>query len=132
MHQNCKLSRRSIVAGLAVAPTFSTTIVDAKMNLPDAKLVALCQESESVSAALERTTTADEVDAIFARQDVVCDTIALTPANTLQGLCAKARSTAWALEWEIGSFDPMKEASIHDRIVASIVQDLLRLSGRNS
>jgi hypothetical protein len=53
-------------------------------------------------------------------------TIVATPAKTLQGLYVKARATAWALEGN--DLDPTKEASMNDKVAASIVRDLLHLS----
>jgi hypothetical protein len=97
------------------------------MSSPDAELIALGRQFDSISPALDRASEHDEAIALLDKMESVSSTIVATPAKTLQGLYVKARATVWAM-LEGDDFDPTKEDSMNDKIAASIVRDLLRLS----
>jgi hypothetical protein len=127
MRKDSKLSRRAVVSGLTIAPAVSSSALGAEMNSPDAELIALGRQLASISPALDRASEHDEAIALLDRMESLTSTIVATPAKTLQGLYVKARATAWAL-LEGNDFDPTKEASMNDKVAASIVRDLLHLS----
>ena len=124
MNAKTMLSRRSILKGLAVAPTLSAPMAAAEAISHDEGLIALGQQLFSIRAALDHAGEHDEVMGLLERIDTVSDAIVAMPAKTVQGLYVKARATAWAL---LDDIDPMEESSINDRVAASIVRDLIRL-----
>ena len=126
MRKDSKLSRRAVVSGLTIASAVSSIALGAEMSSPDAELIALGRQLDSISPALDRASEHDEAIALLDRMESLTSTIVATPAKTLQGLYVKARATAWALEGN--DLDPTKEASMNDKVAASIVRDLLRLS----
>jgi hypothetical protein len=122
MRENQKLSRRAVVGGLAIGSTLSAASGAAVLNSPDAELIALGRQLDSIPAALDRASEYDEAMVLLEQIDILSNAIVTTPAKTLQGLYVKARATAWALQDDP---DPMKESSINNRVAASIVRDLL-------
>jgi hypothetical protein len=119
-------SRRAVVCLLASAPAVPAAVPAAAADAisPDAELIALVRQLDLIPAALDRTGDHDEAMALLDKIDSLSAAVVAKPAKTLEGLCAKARATGWALQ---DGFDPTKESSITTRVAASIVRDLLEL-----
>jgi hypothetical protein len=94
MRINQKLSRRALISGLTIAPAVSSKALGAEMSSPDADLIALGRQYDSISPALDRASEHDEAVALLDKMESLSSTIVATPAKTLQGLYVKARATA--------------------------------------
>lgn len=125
MDNDSKLSRRTLVAGLAFAPLPATST--AAIECADAELLKLGRRQASAQAALDCASGHDEAMALLQELEDLGIKIVETPARTLEGLYVKARATAWAIEHDVGLLEPAKESSINARVCASIVRDLLQL-----
>ena len=121
------LSRRAVVGGAAALSALSASAASAATNLGDGELIALGQELEATSAALNLAGDHEEAMALLGRTEQLSAAIVVTPAKTFRGLYVKARATAWALESDCGLLDPTKESTINDRVAASIIRDLLNI-----
>jgi hypothetical protein len=122
-----RLSRRAVVGGLAVAPTFSASTDTVGLNSVDVELIVLGRQLKSMCQALDRVSDHDGAMVLLDKIDTLSAAIVETPAKTLQGLYVKSRATAWALENDCGLLDPTKESTANDRVAASIVRDLLNI-----
>jgi hypothetical protein len=60
MRKDSKLSRRAVISGLTIAPTVSRSALGAEMSSPDAELIALGRQFDSISPALDRASEHDE------------------------------------------------------------------------
>jgi hypothetical protein len=129
MHSNSKVSRRTLISVLTVAPTLSTGATAGPM---DAELIRLERELEATGTALNRASQHNEAMVLLDRIETLSAAIVAIPAKSLDGLRIKARATAWALENDCDSLDPMKESTINGRLAASIVRDLLFMTSRPS
>jgi hypothetical protein len=127
MRNDRKISRRTVISSMAAASTLAGSGNTAEANHVDGELLALGQQLETLREALDHASDHDAAMAILDGVDSVSTAIVLAPAQTLQGLYIKARATAWSLEHDCGLLDPTKEATLNDRVAASIIRDLLRL-----
>ena len=127
MKANFHGSRRFILGTLVTAPLISALqVCFGQYASSDTKLIEQGNRIEKLSEALETTNGHDELMACFEEMKRISLEMVATPARTLEGLAAKAKATAWALQDRI---DPLKdEHSINNRLAASIVSDLLVLS----
>ncbi|MEJ2376506.1 MAG: hypothetical protein P8Y71_14180 [Pseudolabrys sp.] len=89
-------------------------------------------ELNRASAALDAATDHETAIAVLDRITALTQELIEVKARSLDDLCAKARATAWAIEYEYGFFNPAKEMSENNRIAASIVRDLLEIGSRGA
>jgi hypothetical protein len=129
MAGNRAVSRRAFVVGAAVTPVAAvTSTIRAETNSPDAELIALGDELDSIPAALDCAGEHGQAIALLNRIDTLTAKIVAMPATSLDGLYVKARATSWGL---ISDYDPCAEISNDMRIVVSLLRDLMRL-GKSS
>src|SRR5437763_8897523 len=105
MCNNSKVSRRAIIGGLACASAVPPR-VNAEPRIADAGLIEFGREMEILRQKLDRASDHDEAMNLLNSIDQLTKTIVLTPAQSVQGLYVKARTTAWALENDCGLLDP--------------------------
>lgn len=137
-------SRRALLSGsaaLAIAPAITSPAH------PDAELSRLCVAAHDAAADLvrfnkmlpDRRMTDEESDASDAEclelcrvQEAAINAVVAMPAQTMAGIRAKAAVTGESLEdgvREIKIWTYEEQASAHDMLARSLVNDILRLSG---
>ena len=137
-------SRRALLSGsaaLAIAPAIAAPVH------PDAELFRLCAAAHAAAAALERFNkmlpdrrmTDEESDASDAEclelcrvQEMAINAFVSMPAQTMAGIRAKAVVTGESLEdgvREIKIWTYEDQASAHDMLARSLVEDIMRLAG---
>ena len=125
INENGKLSRRAIMASLAIVPAFSTSVAFAKPAPYDAELISLGRQFDAIAAAIDdviegRGKLTNEIEMLGSIETA----ITATPAKTMEGLCVKARAACWAL---LGDLELTEESTLDRRMGLSIVRDLIRL-----
>ena len=137
-------TRRALLSGsaaLAISPVIAAPVH------PDAALLRLCAAAHDAAAALERFnrmlpdrhTTDEESDASDAEclalchvQEMAINAVVAMPAQTMAGIRAKAAVTGESLEdgvREIKTWTFEDQASAHDMLARSLVEDIMRLAG---
>jgi hypothetical protein len=88
---------------------------------PDAELVALGSDFDTVAARLDNGPS---LDSDFANEfDRLEREILASSATTLEGLFVKAKIGCWAL---LGDFEPKLQSSTLDQVALSIMRDLIQ------
>lgn len=121
-------------ASLAKPESLSTAHAKPEGHHPDARLVALCEKFISLQHeidAIHRPIKSFEdeeraepaLTAIYAREEALFSQILTLPANSPEGLRAKARA---AISWERESIEDDPEEYRHTRMFNSLLRDLTR------
>jgi hypothetical protein len=115
-----KLSRRGVVAGIAVAPVLPATLMQQKA---DAELAALGEQFTGLVNQLNESAWSDK--ALLSRLADVGTAIMDTPATTMHGLLVKARIACFCQGSGVWLWiDPNVQPGWH--FAMSIVADLVR------
>ena len=109
------ISRRALLAALPTIPAISC-----KATADDSGLIALGREFDALAAIIDDTTDMASIDRLLALDTAII----ATPANTVSGLCVKARAACSA---RLGDLDPSGEETTDRRMGLSIIRDLIRL-----
>jgi len=118
-----RISRRSALFSAGLLSLLGPTRAEAA----DFELIGLGRQFDAVAAKLDRAVehglNIDWSDLEnFGR---IVDKIVVTPATTIEGLCVKARVGCWGLLGDLD--DPGEKAKADERIILSIMRDLIRL-----
>jgi hypothetical protein len=97
----------------------------------DSNLLENLKQMKAKLAALDHTSDHDTAIATVDYIETLGEQMVRTEAKTLEGLCAKAQATGWAIEFEFDLLDPTKEESSNTRLAASIIRDLLVMSKKD-
>jgi hypothetical protein len=122
-----KLSRRGIVAGIAVAPMLPATPMQTKA---DVELIALGGQFADIVRLLAVCDWKDEeLDSCLAN---IAAAIVNTQATTMEGMMVKARIACWVKSGNLNlKWMPFDDRIFEDqgdyRMAMSIVRDLIRL-----
>ena len=114
-------SRRSAFRSIAALPLVVTSIPAANIRSDEA-LIGLGQRFIALASKLDNDV--DVTWDLLQEFNEVEAQIIGTPATTLDGLSVKARVTCWAL---LGDLDSSEGAPANERMMLSIVRDLIRL-----
>jgi hypothetical protein len=123
------VSRRTVVATLALAPMLSVSEINTGKNTKNEELIALGEELNSVTAAIdaaieEASSPPAVMTTLLERLGHLEAAIVATPARTMEGFFVKARAASWAL---LGDLDPAGAKTIDQRMALSIIRDLIQL-----
>lgn len=117
-------SRRSLVAGLAIAPTLCASTVS-YASPSDRALIELGARFNSVTASLDHyiDNGMDVPMSELEQLGSIESEILSLQATTIDGLRVKARAACWTL---LGDIDPTAGQTTDARMALSIVRDLIR------
>jgi hypothetical protein len=120
------LSRRELVAALAVPPMAPLATIEPNTSASDAQLIALGRQFDNVTAQVDNAIDEklDIADDVLDQLGRIEAKITATPALTIDGLRVKARAACWALLGDLDDGDP---STMDKRIALSIVRDLIRV-----
>ena len=119
------ISRRSIIASLALSPALASPIFSNEASC-DAGLLVLGQQFDVAAAQIDHAIEHGldiEQDVLDHFCRIEAETVA-TPAVTIDGLRVKARAACWAL---LGDLDSGDQTTTDKRMALSLVRDLIRL-----
>ena len=120
------LSRRELVAALAIPPTAPLTACETKKTTSDTELIALGHEFDKITAQIDNAIDQklDLEEDVIDHLGRIDGEITTMQAQTIEELRVKARAACWAL---LGDLDPSNQLSTDQRMALSIVRDLIRL-----
>jgi hypothetical protein len=119
------LSRRELVAALAIPSMAQSAAAHTDTMPADSHLVSLGREFDKITAQIDEAIKngADIDDEVLNELGRLDAEIVNTRAKTIEGFRVKARAACWAL---LGDLDPTNQPTTDKRMALSIVRDLIQ------
>ena len=120
------ISRRSALCSVTMLPLLGTSDEAPKKSASDVGIIKLGPQFDALAAELDHAIDhgANIAWETLEKFDRILTEIIATPATTMEGLCVKARVACWA---RLGDLDAGEQCTAEDRVVLSMIRDLIRL-----